>query len=210
MTQDEVRPMSGKDRMPRVTLVGRTVCGRRFDRNPLRRASDRAETVVLVLLTLAFLVAAPLAALACGGWAHTAAHRAELAQAASRRLVTVVVLARPAAPALGAGDGGTTAAARWTAPDGTVVEGEVPVPYGTQAGDRFRLWSTQDGHLTGQPMNDSQAASLVILAEVGSVAGVALALASAGGLARWSFNRRRIAAWDVDWQVTGPRWTTRA
>ena len=59
-------------------------------------------------------------------------------------------------------------------------------------------------------MNDSQAASLVILAEAGGVAGAALALASAGGLARWSFNRRRMAAWDIDWQATGPRWTTRA
>jgi hypothetical protein len=202
--------MGGRKRMPRVTLLGRIVRGRRFDRNPLRRASDRAETVVLALLTLAFVVAAPLAALACGGWAHATAHRAELAQAASRRLVTVVVLAKPAAPALAAGDWGTTAPARWTAPDGTVVKGEVPVPYGTQAGDKFSLWSTKDGHLTGQPMNDSQAASLVIVAEVGGVAGVAVALASIGGLARWSFNRRRMAAWDVDWQSTGPRWTTRA
>jgi hypothetical protein len=67
-----------------------------------------------------------------------------------------------------------------------------------------------DGQLTGQPMNDSQVASLVILAAVGAVAGVALALASAGGLARWSFNRRRMAAWDIDWQATGPRWTTHA
>ena len=202
--------MRGKNRMPKVTLLGRIVRGRRLDRNPLRRGSDRAETVVLILLTLAFLVAAPLAALACGGWAHAAAHRAELAQAASRRLVTVVVVAEPAAPAIGAGDLGTTAAARWTAPDGTVVKGDVPVPYGTQAGDRFRLWSTKDGHLTGQPLNDSQAASLVLLAQVGGAAGVAVALASAGGLARLSFNRRRMAAWDVDWRATGPRWTTRA
>ncbi len=202
--------MGGRNRMPRVTLLGRIVRGRRLDRNPLRRRSDRAETVVLALLTLAFLVVAPLAALACGGWANAAAHRAELTQAASRRLVTVVVLAKPAAPALGAGDWGTTAPARWTAPDGTVVKGEVPVPYGTQAGDTFSLWSTKDGHLTGQPMNDSQAASLVIIAEIGGAAGVAVALASVGGLARWSLNRRRMAAWDVDWQATGPRWTTRA
>jgi hypothetical protein len=38
--------------MPRVTLTSRLVRGRRFDRNPLRRASDRAETVVLIMLVV--------------------------------------------------------------------------------------------------------------------------------------------------------------
>jgi hypothetical protein len=196
--------------MPRVTLIGRVVRGRRFDRNPVRRPSDRAETVVLVLLAVAFLVGAPLAALASGAWAHAAAQRAALDQAASRRPVTAVVLADPASQQAAVEYFGSMAPARWTAPDGAVVKGQLLVPYGTQAGATFRLWATMDGHVTGQPMNDSQVASLVILAAVGAVAGVALALVSAGGLARWSFNWRRMAAWDIDWQATGPRWTTHA
>ena len=84
--------MGSKERKPRATLTGRFVRGRRFDRNPLRRAADRAETIVLALLLVAFLVGAPLAALASGAWAHAMAQRAELAQAASRRQVTAVVL----------------------------------------------------------------------------------------------------------------------
>ena len=84
--------MGSKERKPRATLTGRFVRGRRFDRNPLRRPADRAETIVLALLLVAFLVGAPLAALASGTWAHAIAQRAELAQVASRQQVTAVVL----------------------------------------------------------------------------------------------------------------------
>ena len=90
--------MDSKERKPRATLTGRFVRGRRFDRNPLRRPADRAETIVLAVLLVAFLVGAPLAALASGSWAHAIAQRAELAQVASRRQVTAVVL-KAAGPA---------------------------------------------------------------------------------------------------------------
>ena len=66
-----------------VTTAGRFVRGMRFDRNPLRRATDRAESVVLILLAVLFLVGAPLSALAAGGAMHAVAQRAELAQRAS-------------------------------------------------------------------------------------------------------------------------------
>ena len=84
--------MVTRERKPRTTLTGRFVRGRRFDRNPLRRPADRAETIVLALLLVAFLVGAPLAALASGTWARTMAQRAEVAQTASRYQVTAVVL----------------------------------------------------------------------------------------------------------------------
>ena len=61
--------MGSKERRPRTTPAGRFVRGRRFDRNPLRRPADRAETIVLALLLVAFLIGAPLAALASGSWA---------------------------------------------------------------------------------------------------------------------------------------------
>ena len=70
---------------PWAAFASRFVRGRRFDRNPLRRSADRAETIVLALLLVAFLVGAPLAALASGAWAHAMAQRAELAQTASAR-----------------------------------------------------------------------------------------------------------------------------
>jgi len=63
----------------RTTWLGRMARGRRPDRNPLRRASDRIETAVLGLLAAAFLAAAPFAAHVAGHWASarfTAEHRA--------------------------------------------------------------------------------------------------------------------------------------
>ena len=43
-----------------------------LDGNPLRRASDRAETWIRIGLLAVFLIAAPIAAPAAGGWAHHA------------------------------------------------------------------------------------------------------------------------------------------
>src|SRR5271165_690061 len=43
-----------------------------FDRNPLRRGSDRAEAWIRVSLLAAFLIAGPLAALGAGHWAYHA------------------------------------------------------------------------------------------------------------------------------------------
>ena len=48
----------------------RTFRGRRLDRNPLRRPSDRAETVAGIVLVVAFAVAAPFTVRAAAGGMH--------------------------------------------------------------------------------------------------------------------------------------------
>jgi hypothetical protein len=203
--------MGGSQRRPRSTPAGRFVRGRWLDHNPLRRASDRAETLVLIVFAVVFLVCAPLAAPACGAWAHAIAQRTELVQASSRGQVTAVVVSAPTPRVVvGYGDFVATAKARWTAPDGAVVTGQVPVPVGTVAGARVTVWTTRDGQPTSPPLDGSQVASLTMLGEVTGVAALAALLALAGVLARWSLNRRRLAGWDADWQATEPRWTTRA
>jgi hypothetical protein len=202
--------MRGRQRKPRSTPAGRFVRGRRLDHNPLRRASDRAETLVLTLLAAVFLVAAPLVAPAAGAWAHTVAQRAELAQQSSRSQVTAVVVAKPVPPVMAQEAFVSAAKARWTAPDGAVVTSLIPVPVGTQAGDKLSVWTTRDGQPTTPPLNGSSVASLTVLGAVTGVVVLAGALALAGAVVRWSLNRRRLAGWDADWQATGPRWTTRA
>jgi hypothetical protein len=72
-------------RKPGVTRLGRFVRGLRFDRNPLRRTTDRVETSVLALLVAVFLLGMPFAALAAGTWIHGTAQLAQLTQEASRR-----------------------------------------------------------------------------------------------------------------------------
>jgi hypothetical protein len=203
--------MGRKQHKPRVSWLGRFIRGRRPDRNPLRRGSDWAETAVLAVLVIAFLAAAPFAARASGAWAHAIAHRVQLTQEASRYQVTAV-LADPA-PKAQAGSWGTfepQVRARWTAPDGKAVTGEIPAPAGTAAGTRLTVWTSRDGQLTEPPLQDSQVADQVTLAQIGGVAALAMLLAVAGLLARRALDKRRMAAWDADWLATGPRWTTRA
>jgi hypothetical protein len=83
-------------------------------------------------------------------------------------------------------------------------------PLGTCAGATVSVWTTRDGQLTSLPMGESQVTSLTDLGEIAGAVTVALLLAMVGVLARWSLDRRRMDAWEADWQSTGPRWTTRA
>ena len=70
---------------------GRLVRGRRPDRNPLRRTSDRVETYLLAGLFVAAAAGAPFAAQAASQAAYTGALRAEQAQLAARHQVRAVL-----------------------------------------------------------------------------------------------------------------------
>ena len=185
----------------RVTWLGRFVRGRRPDRNPLRRGSDRVETAVLALLVIVFLAAAPFAALGSGSWALARARQAQLAERASSYQVPARVL-KLETPGGGA-YGGPAAQARWTAHDGTVVTGEIPVPPGATAGAIQWLWTTADGRLTDPPLEDSQVTGQAQVAEVLGVVTLAVLLTTAGLVTRWTLDKRRMAAWDAEWRATG-------
>jgi hypothetical protein len=164
---------------------------------------------MLVGLVIAFAVAAPFTARASSAWAHAREYRAQLAQESSRQQVTALLL--KAAPG-GGGWGGPLdplAPARWTAPDGRVVTGEVPVAWGAVAGATVRVWVTRDGQFTGQPLTDSQVAGEAAFAGILGVIALGLLLTVTGALACHVLNKRRMAAWDADWRATGPRWTAR-
>ena len=199
--------MGSKHRDIRATRLGRFVQGRRPDRNPLRRASDRVETAVLALLVITFLVAAPVAAPAVGSWTLGRAHQAQLAEQASSYQVPARVLKlEPQWSTYGY----PGAQARWTAHDGTVTTGDITVPPGTTAGSTQQVWITADGQLTDPPLQDSQVTGQADFAEAFTVFTLAVLLAITGLVTRWTLDRRRMAAWDAEWRVTGPRWTTRA
>ncbi len=200
--------MSARKPKPGVSRLGRFVRRWRFDRNPLRRAADRAETAVLVLLVAAFLVGTPFAALATGAWMHGTARQAQLAQEASQRQVTAVVLAA-AAPVADGGQLAWEAQARWSVPDGPEVTHEVPVRPNTPVGATLQVWTDRSGDLTTAPLLDSQVASETASGEELGVLGAVTVLTVAVALALGTLNKRRMAAWDADWHATGPRWTTR-
>ena len=203
--------MSSGWREPGVSRLGRFVRGRRLDRNPLRRPSDRAESAVLAVLVIAFILTAPFAALVCGAWVHAIAHRVQVTQQASRYQVPAVVLQVPhGTQAAGYAALAPEAQARWTAPDGKVVSVEVPAPAAAAVGTVLRVWVTRDGQLTDAPLQDTQVAGQADLAATFGVVALAATLTVTGVLARRALDKRRMAAWDADWQITGRRWTHRA
>ncbi|MGH3172798.1 MAG: Rv1733c family protein [Streptosporangiaceae bacterium] len=181
----------------------------RLDRNPLRRGSDRAETVVLGALLAAFLAAAPFTAHAAGSWAHASAMRDAQAQQASLHQVTAT-LSR-AAPVLSSYGSASDFAveARWRAPDGRVRTGELLVTADLAAGHSTRIWVDRTGRLTGPPLSRDQVTGRVQLAAGVAVGGLDVVLIMAAWLVRSGIDRRRMAAWDADWLANGPRWSPR-
>ena len=197
-------------RRPRTYWLGRVLRGRRLDRNPLRRRSDRVETAVLGLLLAAFLAGAPFAAHAAGSWAYATSAREAQAQRASLRQVPATLL--QAAPAGNAytNDGGVPEAdAQWRAADGQMRTGEVFVSAGAAAGSTVLVWTNRTGQLTGPPLGLTQLQGRDQLAAGAAVGSLAAALIVVGWLARKSLYRRRLAAWDADWLANGPRWSQR-
>jgi hypothetical protein len=196
----------------RGTRLGRFARGWRPDRNPLRRTSDRVETAALAVLVIAFLAAAPFVAQASAGWARAAAQQAQIAQEASWHQVPAVVLKTDSRVQGGGGWAAlqVQAQARWRAPDGKVVTGQIPVSPGTAVGATVRVWTTGDGQLSEPPMGDSQVAGTAGFASALSVTALAVLLVITGTLARWALDKRRMASWDAEWRATEPRWTTRA
>jgi hypothetical protein len=187
----------------------RMVRGWRLDRNPLRRRSDRAETVIGIWLLVACAAAVPFTARGAAAGARALAEHARVTALATRHEVAATTLAPPA-PASAATDALTSPAwarATWTAPDGRRRTGQIQVPAGTRAGTPERIWVT--GH--GDPA--APALPLPVIARLGGRAAFAAVLAlillflAAAAAVRRVISRQRLAAWDADWAVTGPRWT---
>jgi hypothetical protein len=189
--------------------LARLLRGWRLDRNPLRRGSDRVETVVLGALLAAFLAAAPFAAHAAGALGHDSAMRQAQAQRASLVQVTATLL-RSAAVLTGYGSAfGFAVEARWRAPDGQVRTGELLVTADVAAGHSTRIWVDRTGRLTGPPLSGNQITGRAQLAAGVAVGGLAAVLATVGWLARRFLDRRRLSRWDAEWLANGPRWSPR-
>jgi hypothetical protein len=190
---------------PASTRLGRWLRGWRPDRNPLRRRSDRAETVILGALLAAFLAGAPFVAHAAASWTYVTSAREAHAQQAAQHQVPASLL-ESAQPV---GVYNAVANARWRAPDGRLMTGQVPVQVDAAAGSTVMVWTNQAGQLTASPLDASQVGNRVDLSEVLAVTGLAVVLIVVGGLVHWALNWRRLAAWDADWLATGPRWSPR-
>ena len=71
------------------------------------------------------------------------------------------------------------------------------------------VWVDAACRLTGPPLRLSQVRGQAALAATLAPFVVGFILLCAGQLARGVLDWRRPAAWDADWQATGPQWTGR-
>jgi hypothetical protein len=197
--------------MPGMRSLRRLVRGLRPDHNPLRRRSDRAEAAIVAGLLAALLAGAPAAAITAGQWVCAAGVRAEHAQQAGRHQVTAVLL--ETAPGVGAAVPGLAprvqVQARWTAPDGTARTGQITVTGGMAAGSSVQVWTDASGRLQDPPLRHGTVVVLAVVTAIWVFVLVGLLLLGTWRVARRSLDRRRLAAWESDWRVTGPRWTSR-
>ncbi|MFF4359992.1 hypothetical protein [Streptomyces sp. NPDC001604] len=176
----------------------------RWRHNPLRRHSDVMEAWILL--------ATWTIALVCGLLAGSAADAAMQDSLAARRAAVHAVsaeLTRNAdSTANVSTDGGATVwgTVRWTAADGTTHTGLTRVDPSSTAGTSVTVWVDNRGALTTRPPTEGdargQSAVTGALAAAGA-AGVALAC---GRLTRQRLDRRRLRAWEAEWEQVGPQW----
>lgn len=182
--------------------AARAVRGLWPDRNPLRRSLDRVEAVIAAGLVAAFLVGIPLAALTAGHLTFSAASRTAHAEQSWHQVPAVLLANAPDSV-------GATVRARWAGPNGSRHTGAVPVPPTAKAGSTVMVWIDAAGRQTSPPLQPAQASAQALLAAVFAPMVLGFLLLCVGLLVHTTLGRRRLAAWDADWQATEPQWTRR-
>lgn len=188
------RPMRGRARM----LMGR---------NQLRRGCDRVEGAVVLLLLVAFL-----AAIVGAFFLGEHIYRQQRAEAARLHPGTAVLTEN--GPYNTVLNGAGAATARWHAPDGQPRSGmlttvNTPGIWAAASGQQVRVWLTGTGQPVPPPPGDTEVMFTAIVIGISAVCGAATVLIGGYGLARLLLDRRRLAAWESAWELTGPRWTPR-
>jgi hypothetical protein len=175
--------------------------------NKLRRRTDRAESVIVFLLSAVFL-----AAVAAAPYLGARIYQSEAAHAP--HLHPAVAVLSQSGPAGDYVPGYGQAAARWRMPDGqwrsgTLTTDTAPGISGAPAGARVRVWLNGSGVPAAPPGTSAGRVFTAVLLAMDAIGGAALVMFGVYWLCRRVLDRRRLAAWESDWALTGPRWTTR-
>jgi len=175
-------------------------------RNALRRPVDRIEGAVLVTLSAALLAAVAVASI-------LGTHAYESQRAASDGLRPVTAVLIQAGPFYSMSQPGR-AEARWSDPGGGAQSGVLttvtaPGITGAAAGTRIAVWLDRSGQPAVPPGGQAGMIVDALAIAAATAGGAGLALLICYALCRLALDRRRLAAWESAWSLTGPRWTTR-
>ncbi|WP_433383965.1 Rv1733c family protein [Actinoplanes sp. CA-142083] len=158
-----------------------------WDRNPLRRRSDRVEAWLNAVLLVVLLIAGGMSSVAAGRSAYREQARAAAWERAHRFEVWAVLQQKPVQG---------TATARWKAPDGSPRTGPIAARATAAAGTWKAIWVDERGAVVAPPPRRRPATSAAEPAVV-AVLLVAAALALLRLLFIRLLDRRRMRSWDV-------------
>jgi hypothetical protein len=176
------------------------------DRNPLRRRTDRLEAYLLGGLLVAAVTGTPFAAQAASHDAYLVALSARQEQLATLHEVAAA-LTEPASSPGGYSLGSSVLAeASWTAAGGARHSGLVPVVPGSPRGTAVTVWIDGNGNLASPPLTLAEVVGQAGAARAGTIIALIVAYGAGAAATRQLLNRRRMAAWDEDWQVTARTW----
>lgn len=175
-----------------------------FDRNPLRRRSDRVECGMRMIAFFGTLLAV-IAGMVVGARVYDAGLRVEAAQARERVQVQAT-LVQDAVPAGEEAQALRGAQVRWRAPDGTQRQGTVAVHGARRAGEAVTIWIDRQGEPAARPQSreTTLAGALAAGAGLPLLAGVLLSLAVT--TLRLINIRRSARRWEAQWSAVEPSW----
>lgn len=177
-----------------------------FARNPLRRQSDRLETVLLWSALIVALLMIPIGAAVGNGVrdtldASTARQRAALHEVQAQTLESAEHEV-PSVP----GDVLTVVQVGYVDLHGTERQGYTSVVRGTKDGTETTVWLDGSGNIVAAPRSTSDDAAFGASAGIATVFGSWLLLWGLFRLARIPLDRRRLRAWEAEWNTIAPRW----
>lgn len=185
---------------------------RRFgwDHNPLRRPVDRAEAAILAGLVALLVIAGPLMAILAGRAADAAALRTQRAERGWYQ-APATLLQNAGQTIITAGEmDASSVRVSWTDRSGRRLTGSVAAPLAARAGQRVEIWLTTAGRQAYPRLDGADIRDQVIIT-AGLAAICWCAVVGFGAVAvRALADRRRMAAWEHEWDAAGPRWSHRA
>ena len=183
---------------------------RRWRNNPLCRRSDVAEAWVRRVTTGMLVGGTVLTGLGVGAAVHDSEHATAEAQNAERHMVPATLeVDAPAAEGVTedtADELRYSVPVRWKAPDGSDRTGTAPVRAGADKGDTVHIWVDKHGRPAEAPLSELDVWAHTAVAGAAAGGGVGLAVGAVRCGTLWVMNRRRLAAWEQEWERVGPGW----
>jgi len=181
-----------------------------LDANPLRRRTDKIATWLMVQFLVVVLAGVPVFGIAAFTWAARSGAAEQRAEHSWREVPAVLLHSVPGPDSFADGVFGYSwVPARWTAPNGQVRSGNIPVEIGLAADRRVRLWVDAAGRPTDAPLTHRAVLARAATAAAVATAVLLIALSCLAFIVRWLLDRRRLADWELAWAIVGPQWTKR-